>query len=80
MPNYEKILDKIYNCKQVRFNEACVVCEKLFGKPRISGSHHIYKIPWNGDPRINIQNVGGFVKPYQVRQLKNAIEKVLKDV
>ena len=80
MSNYDKIVQKINDGKQVRFNEACTVCEKLFGKPRITGSHHVYKTPWSGDPRINIQNVGGFVKPYQVKQLKTAIEKVNEDV
>ncbi len=80
MSNYDKIVDEINRGKQVRFSEACTVCEKLFGKPRIVGSHHVYKTPWCVDPRINIQNVGGFVKPYQVKQLKRAIEKVNKDV
>ena len=80
MSNYDKIVQKINDGKQIRFSEACMVCDKLFGKPRITGSHHVYKTPWSGDPRINIQNVGGFVKPYQVRQLKTAIEKVNEDV
>ena len=80
MSNYDKIIQKISEGKKVRFSEACTVCDKLFGKPRITGSHHVYKTPWIGDPRINIQNAGGFVKPYQVKQLKAAIEKVEEDV
>ncbi len=32
--------------------------------------------PWPGDPRINIQNHKGRAKPYQVRQVLLAIEKL----
>ncbi len=46
-----------------------------FGKPRISGSHYVFKMPWSGDPRINLQDDDGKAKPYQVRQLLAAIEK-----
>ena len=30
-------------------------------------SHLIYKPPWPGDPRMNIQNASGQAKAYQVR-------------
>ncbi len=47
------------------------------GKPRqTGGSHQIYKTPWPGDPRVNIQNSHGSAKPYQVRQILQAIEKI----
>jgi hypothetical protein len=36
----------------------------------------VYKTPWIGDPRINIQNDGGRAKAYQVRQVLMAIEKL----
>ena len=63
----------------VRFAELCHVCEHYFGKPRQSGSsHRVYKTPWPGDPRVNIQNDGGKAKAYQVRQVLHAIEKVEK--
>ncbi len=40
----------------VRFGDLRKVCEELFGKPRQAGtSHAIFKTPWAGDPRINIQ-------------------------
>ena len=52
--------------------------EFYFGKPRNKGtSHHVYKTPWSGDPRVNIQNSKGKVKPYQVKQILQAIEKLM---
>ena len=36
----------------------------------------IFKTPWVGDPRINIQNDKGKAKPYQVRQVLLAIQKL----
>lgn len=66
------------NPKNVKFKELLAICEKYFGKPRIKGSHHIFKTPWQGDPRINIQKDGNMAKPYQVRNVKSAIEKLLE--
>ncbi|MEW6521918.1 MAG: toxin HicA, partial [Thermodesulfobacteriota bacterium] len=44
---------------------------------RQSGSsHRIYKTPWLGDPRVNIQNSKGKAKAYQVRQVLKAIERM----
>jgi hypothetical protein len=31
---------------------------------------------WKGDPRVNIQNDKGMAKPYQVRQVLRAIERL----
>ena len=65
------------NPKNVRFADLCKICEYYFGKARQRGSsHRIYKTPWQGDPRINIQNDKGMAKPYQVRQVLRAIEKL----
>ncbi len=61
----------------VRFADLGKVCEEYFGKPRQMGtSHAIFKTPWVGDPRINIQDDKGKAKPYQVRQVLLAIEKL----
>lgn len=61
----------------VRFKDLCKVCEHYLGKPRRKGtSHHVYKTPWPGDPRVNIQNKGRMAKPYQVRQVLAAIDKL----
>ena len=61
----------------VSFNDLQKICTHYFGKPRQSGSSHaVYKTPWPGDPRVNIQNTKGKAKPYQVRQVLQAIEKL----
>ncbi len=61
----------------VRFSALFGVCETYFGKPRQQGgSHAIFKTPWPGDPRVNIQNDKGKAKAYQVRQVLLAIEKL----
>ena len=36
----------------------------------------MFKMPWQGDPRINIQDASGKAKPYQVRQVLQAIDKL----
>ena len=65
------------NPKNVRFVDLCIVCETYFGKPRNRGSSHkIYKTPWQGDPRINIQNNKGKAKAYQVKQVLLALDKL----
>lgn len=65
------------NPANVRFTDLCKVCDHYFGKARQSGSsHRIYKTPWQGDPRVNIQNSKGKAKAYQVKQVLNAIERL----
>lgn len=64
------------NPKNVRFSELAWVCEQYFGKPRQSGSSPmVFKTPWEGDPRVNIQNEKGKAKAYQVKQVLKAIER-----
>lgn len=61
----------------VKFIDLLKVCEEYFGQARQSGtSHTIFKTPWHGDPRINIQNDKGKAKAYQVRQVLLAIDKL----
>jgi hypothetical protein len=78
MTNAEKLLEKMRRePANVRFNDLKKVCETYFGKPRQDGSSHaIFKTPWPGDPRVNIQNASGKAKPYQVRQVLQAIEQL----
>ncbi len=60
----------------VRYADLCKVCDHYFGKARQeSSSHRVYKTPWPGDPRVNIQDDKGKGKAYQVRQVLKAIEK-----
>jgi len=78
MAMHSKILEQMRaEPANVRFNDLKKVCEAYFGKPRQSGSSHaIFKTPWPGDPRVNIQNARGKAKPYQVRQVLLAIDKL----
>ncbi len=63
--------------KGIRFNDLCKVCDQYFGEPRQAGSSHkVYKTPWQGDPRVNVQNSKGKAKPYQVRQVLQAIDRL----
>jgi len=58
----------------VRFIDLCMICDYYFGAARQKGSsHRIYKTPWQGDPRVNIQNDKGKAKSYQVKQVLKAI-------
>ena len=61
----------------VTFSRLCKICDFFFLESRQSGtSHRVYKTPWEGDPRINIQKKGNKAKAYQVRQAIKALEKL----
>ena len=65
------------NPKDVRFKDLCMVCDHYFGEARQGGSsHRVYKTPWQGDPRVNIQSKKGKARTYQVRQVLKAIERL----
>ena len=78
MAKIENILLQMRNNPaDVRFADLSKVCNYYFGDPRQrGGSHLVYKTPWGGDPRINIQNEKGKAKAYQVKQVLLAIEKL----
>jgi len=77
MKAIEKIVAQMRrNPKDVKFDDLCKVCDYYFGEPRSKGSHRIYRTPWQGDPRINIQDDKGKAKAYQVRQVLQAIDKL----
>ena len=80
MASIEKILENMrQNPKGIRFNDLCKVCDLYFGEARQSGSsHRIYKTPWQGDPRVNIQNQKGKAKAYQVKQVLKAVDRIEK--
>ncbi|WP_353555389.1 toxin HicA [Paraburkholderia terrae] len=71
----EKILEQMRRePANVRYTALFKVCVEYFGKPRQSGSSHaVFRMPWMGDPRVNIQNEKGKAKAYQVLQ---AIDKL----
>ena len=78
MASSAKLLDQMRRePTNVRFSDLVRVCEEFFGKPRQSGGSHVmFKTPWPGDPRVNIQNDKGKAKTYQVRQVLLAIDKL----
>lgn len=77
----DKILHRMRDAPTaVRFADLKRVCECFFGPARQAGtSHLIYKMPWPGDPRVNIQNAGGKAKPYQVRQVLLAVDRLVRE-
>ena len=66
------------NPRGTRFSYLVRVCDHYFGPPRRRGtSHSVYRTPWPGDPRVNIQEGrNGMAKDYQVRQVIKALEKL----
>lgn len=59
-----------------RFSQLLKVCDEFFGPARIKGSHHIFRTPRQGDPRLNIQSDKGKAKPYQVEQVLAALRRL----
>jgi hypothetical protein len=74
----EKAIREIEDAgKNTRFDRLLHVCTAFFGEPRVHGSHHVFKMPWAGDPRINLQpRKGGLAKPTQVRDVLRALERL----
>ena len=79
MANIEKVLAKMREAPQnVRYAELTAICEHFFGTPRQKGtSHAVYKTPWQGDPRVNVQEGnGGKAKAYQVKLVLMAVARL----
>ena len=74
----EEALKELESETNVRFARLLKIAEMFFGKPRNRGtSHYPFKMPWQGEPRINLQKgKGGKAKPYQVKQVKVALLKL----
>ena len=73
----KKLLLKIStgHYKNIKFRDMQVLLEDIgFELKRVAGSHHIYACA-GMEELVNIQNVGGEVKPYQVRQIVKLIER-----
>lgn len=72
-------LNELSSMKAIRFGRLLTLCKEFFGEPRITGSHHIFRTPWQGDPRINLQKTkDGKAKRYQVEQVVKALERLLE--
>jgi len=78
MLKIDNLLSKLQqHPKNVRFLDLCRICDHYFGEPhQQKSSHRIFKTPWQGDPRVNIQNDQGKAKAYQVKQVLLATEKL----
>jgi len=79
MDRIAKLLEAIRRTPQnVRFSDLAKVCDHYFGPARQQGSsHRVYRTPWVGDPRVNIQRGdSGMAKVYQVRQVLSAIDRL----
>jgi hypothetical protein len=75
----EKIIEQMRRSPQnVRFDDLARICADYFGEPRQDGtSHKVYRTPWQGDPRVNIQRgKDGNAKAYQVRQVLDAMARL----
>lgn len=74
--NKSKLLQKLLSgSKNIQFSEAVTCAESFeFRLDRINGSHHIFVHP-DVLELVNLQNVNGKAKPYQVKQLLQLIER-----
>lgn len=74
--NKRKLLKRIAGgSKNAKFSDMVTLVEAFgFRLSRMSGSHHIYVHP---DIRelVNLQDVDGQAKPYQIRQLLKLVER-----
>jgi predicted RNA binding protein YcfA (HicA-like mRNA interferase family) len=71
-----KLLQKALSSpKNMQFNEMVTLVEVFgFRLSRVKGSHHIFVHPQVRE-LVNLQNVGGKAKPYQVRQFLRLVER-----
>ena len=65
------------NPRNASWAELVSVCDALFGPPtRVTGSHRIYDVKWSESRLLILQPQGSNAKPYQVRQVLQAIEEL----
>ncbi len=74
--NKRKFLAKIFlNPQNVKFADFVKLIKSFgFKLDRVNGSHHIF-VHSDIEEIINIQNVKGEAKPYQIRQFLKIIER-----
>ena len=74
--NKRKLLQKILDgSKNVRFQDMVALAQAFgFRLARVQGGHHIFTHP--GIPElVNLQNVHGQAKPYQMKQFLKLVER-----
>jgi len=61
--------------QNVAFRDLCALVEATgFHRNRVSGSHHVFTHPEIPE-LINLQDVRGEAKPYQIRQFLRLVER-----
>ena len=76
MTKKRKLIQKLLSgSKNISFSDAQTAIEAFgFQLTGISGSHHIYTHP-EVPELINLQNVKGKAKPYQIKQFFEIVER-----
>lgn len=75
MKKRKLLLKVMAGAHNVRFAELCRLAEAFgYRLDRVSGSHHIFEHR-SADRPLNLQNVEGKAKAYQVRQFLRDIEQ-----
>jgi predicted RNA binding protein YcfA (HicA-like mRNA interferase family) len=71
-----KLLQKALSSpKNVQFSEMVTLAEAFgFRLSRVKGSHHIFVHP-QARELVNLQDVDGRAKPYQIRQFLRLVER-----
>jgi len=72
----QKLLQKaLASPANLRFEEVCALARAFgFHQSRVKGSHYIYVHPGVRE-LVNLQDVRGKAKPYQVRELLELVER-----
>jgi hypothetical protein len=78
MGKFEKILRKVLSGQadaNIAFDDLCWLLERLDCEQRVVGSHHIFKrVGW--DRPLNLQCEGKHAVRYQVKQVRERLEKM----
>ena len=75
--DFKSAYDILKNPKNVAFSDLLKIAKEAFGDPRVNGtSHHVFKVPWQGRSWVNLQKDGKNAKPYQVKQVLEALKKL----
>ena len=75
MSRLQKALDKILRAQadvDLDFDTLIAILKRLGFSERVRGSHHIFTHP-RVDGILNVQPKGGNAKPYQVKQVRQAL-------
>jgi predicted RNA binding protein YcfA (HicA-like mRNA interferase family) len=75
MNNRKRLQKALQSPANIRFGELTTLVEAFgFRLSRITGDHHIYAHP-KVPKLVNLQEVDGKAKPYQVRQFLKIVEQ-----